>query len=97
MCGLRGLLNHKKNVASLSFTQAELCSCHYLYFEVTGDKFQLPSLGPNYLLSHEDWKIGVVTTPNLCPHAVKPIYLHGVVMKESEAFFVGARHGGRDS
>lgn len=48
VCGLGGLLDLKKNVASLSFTQAELCSC--LYLKVIGDKFQLPSLGPSYLL-----------------------------------------------
>ena len=52
MCGLGGLLDPNKNVASLSFTQAELCPCCYLYLEVTGDKFQLLSLGPSYLLSH---------------------------------------------
>ena len=35
ICGLGGLLDHKndKNVVSLSFIQAEPCSCRYLYLE----------------------------------------------------------------
>ena len=53
MCGLRGLLDPKTNVASLSScTQAELCFCHYPYLEETGDKFRHLSLGAHYLLSH---------------------------------------------
>ena len=52
MYGLRGLLDPKTKVASLSCTQAELCFCHYLYLEVTGDRFWQLSLGPRYLLLH---------------------------------------------
>ena len=52
-CGLRDPLDSKKNVVSLSFNQAQLCSCHYLYpKESTGDKFQLLSLVLSYPLAH---------------------------------------------
>lgn len=55
LCGLGGLLDHKKekNVVSLPFIQAELSIHYYFYREVsTGDNFLPLGLGPSYLLLH---------------------------------------------
>ena len=59
-----------------------------LIVKVMGDKFQGLRLGPSCLRPHEDRKIGVVTKPSLAPHAVKSVYGHRIVEKETAAFFV---------
>lgn len=55
------LTQNEKHVASLSFTQGEISSSlllPYFYLEVsTGEKFQVFSLGSNYLLSQYYLKV----------------------------------------